>query len=89
MNDVIPLSAGRVGIVEDKWLLYGKLGGDWVQSDALLNFPGVIWQGSNTNSGWLAGVGVEYGFKSHWTVKLEYDQIFLGTGLPPRPHQSS
>ena len=70
--------AGRVGLVEDRWLVYGKFGGGWVQSNASLNFPGVTWQGSNTSSGWLAGVGVEYGFKPHWTVKLEYDQIALG-----------
>ena len=70
--------AGRVGLVEDRWLVYGKFGGGWVQSNATLNFPGVTWQGSNTSSGWLAGVGVEYGFKSNWTIKVEYDQIFLG-----------
>jgi len=70
--------AGRVGLVEDRWLIYTKLGGGWVHSNASLNFPGVTWQGSNTNSGWLAGVGVEYGFKSHWTIKLEYDLIALG-----------
>jgi opacity protein-like surface antigen len=69
--------AGRVGLVEDNWLLYGKFGGGWVQSSASLNFPGVTWQGSNTSPGWLAGVGVEYGFKPHWTIKLEYDQIAL------------
>jgi opacity protein-like surface antigen len=86
-QDWIGTIAGRVGIVEDRWLVYGKFGGGWVQSNALLNFPGVTWQGSNVNSGWLAGVGVEYGFKSHWTIKLEYDQIFLGNWtsatLPP------
>ncbi len=79
--------AGRIGLVEDRWLVYGKFGGGWVQSNATLNFPGVTWQGSNTSSGWLAGVGVEYGFKSNWTIKVEYDQIFLGnwtsaTALP-------
>jgi hypothetical protein len=26
--------AGRVGLVEDRWLVYGKFGGGWVQSDA-------------------------------------------------------
>jgi opacity protein-like surface antigen len=71
--------AGRVGLVEDRWLLYGKLGGGWVRSDASLNIPGASWQGSNISSGWLAGVGIEYGFKSHWTLKLEYDQIILGS----------
>ena len=70
--------AGRVGLVEDNWLLYGKLGGGWGHSNASLNFPGVTWQGSDTSPGWLVGVGVEYGFKPHWMVKLEYDQIFLG-----------
>ena len=75
--------AGRVGLVEDRWLVYGKFGGGWVQSNASLNFPGVTWQGSNTSSGWLAGVGIEYGFKSHWTIKLEYDYIGLGHWTPP------
>ncbi|WP_240537829.1 outer membrane protein [Bradyrhizobium japonicum] len=48
--------AGRFGLVEDKWLLYAKLGGGWVHSNAMLNFPGVAWQGSNTSSGWLEWV---------------------------------
>jgi opacity protein-like surface antigen len=74
----IGTAAGRVGLVEDRWLVYGKLGGGWVHSNASVNFPGVTWQGSNTGSGWLAGAGIEYGFKSHWTLKLEYDRIALG-----------
>src|SRR5262245_47560881 len=28
--------AGRVGLVEDRWLLYAKVGGGWVHSDATL-----------------------------------------------------
>ena len=44
----IGTAAGRVGLVEDRWLFYGKFGGGWVQRNASLNFPGVIWQGSNT-----------------------------------------
>ena len=63
--------AGRVGLVEDRWLVYGKVGGGWVHSSASLNIPGVSWSGSNTSSGWLVGAGVEYGFKSHWTIRLE------------------
>jgi opacity protein-like surface antigen len=69
--------AGRVGLVEDRWLIYGKVGGGWVHSNAVLNFPGVSWSGSNTSSGWLVGAGLEYGFKSHWTVRLEYDFLSL------------
>src|SRR5262250_3779404 len=40
--------AGRVGLVEDRWLVYGKAGGGWVHSNATLNFSGVNWQGCNT-----------------------------------------
>ena len=41
------------------------------------------WNGSNTSSGWLAGGGIEYGFKSHWTVKLEYDYLALSNWTSP------
>jgi opacity protein-like surface antigen len=67
--------AGRVGLVNDRWLVFAKLGGGWVQSDATVNTPGSTWNGSNTNGGWLIGGGIEYGFKPHWTVKLEYDYL--------------
>ena len=75
--------AGRVGLVEDRWLIYGKVGGGWVHSNAILNFPGVSWNGSNTSSGWLVGAGLEYGFKSHWTVRLEYDFLALANWTSP------
>ena len=32
---------------------------------------------ASTNGGWLIGGGIEYGFKAHWTVKLEYDYLAL------------
>ena len=67
--------AGRAGVVADRWLVYGKLGGGWVESSAVLNAPGLTWTGASTRGGWLAGAGLEYGFKSHWTVRLEYDHL--------------
>ncbi|MGY8685582.1 outer membrane protein [Bradyrhizobium sp. UFLA05-153] len=75
--------AGRAGIVEDRWLVFAKAGGGWVHSNAVLNFPGVSWTGSTTSSAWLAGAGVEYGFKSHWTIKLEYDYLALSNWTSP------
>ena len=74
--------AGRVGLVNDRWLVFTKLGGGWVQSNATLNLPGSVWTGS-TNSGWLVGGGIEYGFKPHWTVKLEYDYLGLSNWSSP------
>ena len=82
-QDWIGTIAGRVGIVADRWLVYGKVGGGWVHSNATLNFPGVSWSGSTTSSGWLAGVGLEYGFKSHWTIKAEYDYLALSNWTSP------
>jgi opacity protein-like surface antigen len=69
--------AGRAGFVDDLWLVYGKLGGGWVGSSAALNAPGLAWSGSSTKDGWLLGGGIEYGFKAHWTVRLEYDYLAL------------
>jgi opacity protein-like surface antigen len=69
--------AGRVGLVNDRWLVFAKLGGGWVQSNATVNLPGSSWSGSSTNGGWLLGGGIEYGFKPHWTVKVEYDYLAL------------
>jgi len=71
-------AAGRVGLVDDRWLVFAKLGGGWVQSSAIVNLPGSpSWSGSSTNGGWLIGGGIEYGFKPHWTVKLEYNYLAL------------
>jgi opacity protein-like surface antigen len=70
--------AGRVGFVNDRWLVFAKLGAGWVQSNATVNIPGSPgWSGSSINGGWLVGGGIEYGFKAHWTVKLEYDYLAL------------
>ena len=71
----LSIVAGRFGIVNDRWLVFGKLGGGWVGSTALLSVPGGSWNGSNTDAGWLIGGGIEYGFKAHWTVNLEYDYL--------------
>jgi len=79
----IATAAGRAGYAAGRWLVYGKLGGGWAHSSAVVNFAGQSFTGSNTSGGWLAGVGLEYGFKSHWTVRLEYDHISLGGWTSP------
>ena len=64
---------------QDRWLVYGKLGGGWVHSSAEVNAFGQSWNGSSTKDGWLVGAGLEYGFKSHWTINLEYEFIGLAS----------
>jgi opacity protein-like surface antigen len=75
----IGTAAARVGVVQDRWLVYGKLGGGWVHSSAEVNAFGQSWNGSSTKDGWLVGAGLEYGFKSHWTINLEYEFIGLAS----------
>jgi opacity protein-like surface antigen len=70
--------AGRFGITSDRWLVYGRAGGGWAQTNLALSAPGMVGNSSTIGGGWLLGAGLEYGFKSNWTVKLEYDYLALG-----------
>ena len=88
-TDWLTTVAGRLGFAADNWLFYGKGGWAWVQNSAeiadLTNGKSV--SVSNTNSGWVAGVGTEYAFSRNWTGKVEYDYIGLdglsGFGVLP------
>jgi opacity protein-like surface antigen len=73
--------AGRLGVAADNWLFYAKGGGGWVgvnnpTATNLTTGGSISFSNSNSNSGWLAGGGVEWGFAPNWTARLEYD--FLG-----------
>jgi len=73
--------AGRVGIANANWLFYAKGGGGWVgvTNPTLTNVTtggSISVSNSNSNSGWLAGAGIEWAFAPNWTAKIEYD--FLG-----------
>ena len=47
--------AGRIGLVNDRWLVFAKLGGGWVHSNATLNLPGTVGTGpAPAAAGWLA-----------------------------------
>jgi len=73
---------GRLGYAFDRVLVYGKGGGAWVGSNnfTVLNVPtgaSVSFSNSNSNTGWVAGAGVEWAFFNNWTAKLEYDYVGL------------
>jgi outer membrane immunogenic protein len=90
--------AGRVGFAANNWLFYAKGGGGWV---GVNNFTvtnvttgnSFSFSNGNSNSGWLAGAGIEWAFAPNWTARVEYDflglnnQSFtLGTGIPSNPN---
>jgi outer membrane immunogenic protein len=73
--------AARFGVAADNWLFYAKGGGGWVGvgNPTITNLTtggSISVSNSNSNSGWLAGAGVEVGLAPNWTARLEYD--FLG-----------
>ena len=73
--------AARLGAAADNWLFYVKGGGGWVgvNNPTITNVTtggSISVSNSNSNSGWLAGAGVEWAFAPNWTARLEYD--FLG-----------
>ncbi|MBO0752431.1 MAG: porin family protein [Bradyrhizobiaceae bacterium] len=57
--------AARGGYAWDRWLIYGKVGGGWVDFS------------NNTQSGLAAGGGVEYNLGHRWSARVEYDHINL------------
>jgi len=78
--DWVTTLAARFGWSANNWLFYGKAGGGWVhESETLTNLatPFAI-STSDTRSGWLLGVGIEYGFAPRWTARVEWDHIGLG-----------
>jgi outer membrane immunogenic protein len=73
--------AARVGVAANNWLFYAKGGGGWVGVNefTLTNVTAgaaISSSNSNSNTGWLAGAGIEWAFAPNWTAKVEYD--FLG-----------
>ncbi len=74
---------GRVGYAQDGWLWYvtgggafGRVGENTAFSS---DFGPAVGSFSNTRSGGTAGVGVETALGGHWTAKVEYLYVNLGT----------
>jgi outer membrane immunogenic protein len=80
-TDWIATLGGRLGYTFDHWMFYAKGGGAWVQDSATLSnlTRGTSVSASHTNSGWMAGAGVEWAFAGPWSAKIEYNHIGLDT----------
>jgi len=74
--------AGRVGMVWDRILVYGKGGwaGGQVELSARTDYGGgAAWSQSKSRSGWVAGVGAEYMLTPNFILGLEYNYIDFGS----------
>lgn len=71
--------AGRIGYAWDRVLFYAKGGEAWSfnRYESLSTFNTI--GGTETRSGWLGGVGIEYAYDACWSVKAEYNYMDFGT----------
>jgi len=79
------VAAARLGVVVDRALLYAKGGVAFARIrntatdlDGTLADPSDFSELNKTHIGWAAGVGVEYGMSTSWSVKLEYLYLDFG-----------
>jgi opacity protein-like surface antigen len=78
-TDWVTTVAARVGLVNERWLVYLKVGGGWVHNTVSLTnlTTGASASTSDTSGGFLVGGGVEYAFTPHWTARAEYSFLSL------------
>ena len=81
-NSWITTLAARFGVTNGYWLFYGKAGAGWVGSNDftvtnLSTGTSVTVSNNNSNSGWLAGAGIEWAFAPNWSAKVEYNYLGL------------
>jgi outer membrane immunogenic protein len=76
-NNWISTASTRIGVAWDNLLVYGKAGVAWANNDYNLN-AGIPAAGfgynstiSETETGWLVGGGIEWGFAQNWSAKVE------------------
>jgi outer membrane immunogenic protein len=74
---------GRVGYAQDGWLMYATGGYAYARLDtnavATAGGASASLSRSETKPGWTLGTGVEVAFSRHWTAKMEYLYVDLGT----------
>ena len=68
-NRWVTTVAARFGVTSDYLLFYSKAGGGWAGSDNLtitntVTGASIAGFSNNTNSGWLAGAGIEWALRA-------------------------
>lgn len=71
---------GRVGAAFDRLLIYGKGGAAFARDrNSFTDLAGNSASRAFTQTGWTAGVGLEYGISKNWSAKIEYDYLSFGS----------
>ena len=72
-SDRLATVRGRAAWTWDRVMFYGTGGVAFANVQAAAGAPS-----SSTQTGWAAGVGIEYAFTPNWTAKVEYLFVNLG-----------
>jgi outer membrane immunogenic protein len=71
--------AGRVGAAFNRLLVYGKGGAAFARDrGTFTDLAGNSASSAFTRTGWIAGIGLEYGITQNWSAKVEYDYLSFG-----------
>jgi outer membrane immunogenic protein len=71
--------AGRVGAAFNRLLVYGKGGAAFARDrSTFADLAGSSASSAFTRTGWIAGIGLEYGITESWLAKIEYDHLSFG-----------
>lgn len=80
--DSIATLAGRVGYALDRTMVYGLAGVAWadVETEVVDNIVGLVkLNGSETHTGWVAGVGIEHAISNNVIARVEYNHLNFGS----------
>jgi outer membrane immunogenic protein len=69
----------HLGIAMDRTLLYMEGGLAVADEDHAHEGANRTFKGGETRTGWFIGAGVEHAFDDHWSARLEYNYIDLGS----------
>lgn len=91
--DWITTVAGRLGLAQDRWLVYAKFGAVWAHETHAINSvdTAVIVGGATLSSrstiagtdhrfGVMLGFGAEYALWGNWSFKSEYNYLYVPNG---------
>jgi opacity protein-like surface antigen len=86
MHDLLTLT-GRLGYADGRWLAYAK--GGWANAEVDVTLrdtgTGAVASSGGRESGWTAGVGIDYALSLNLFLGIEYNYVHIWADVPSLP----